>query len=72
MPPIKGPEDSPCDLSLIRAPWKKALIFLQTQKPLVWEKVKFSDRFSFVNTSKVVHVVADDSLNKKEWQEFEW
>ena len=48
------------------------MIFLQTQKPLVWEKVKFSDRFSFVNTSKVVHVVADDSLNKKEWQEFEW
>ena len=47
-------------------------IYLQTPKPLMWEKVKFSDRFSFVNTSKVVHIVADDSLDTKKWQEFEW
>ena len=44
---------------------------LQTTKPLVWEMVKFTERFDFVNTSKVVHVVADDGITK-EWQHFEW
>ena len=33
--------------------------------------VEFSPRFSFVNTSKVIHVVADDGIDR-EWQEYEW
>ena len=32
-------------------------------KPLMWERLKFTERFSFVNFSKVVHVVADDQGN---------
>jgi len=29
-------------------------------KPLLWERLKFSERFSFVNLSKVLHVVVDE------------
>jgi len=32
-------------------------------KPLMWERLKFTERFNFVNASKVVHVVADDQGN---------
>lgn len=31
-------------------------------KPLLWERMKYSDRFSFVNMSKVQHVVMDEGL----------
>ena len=30
----------------------------------MWERLKFTERFSFVNSSKVVHVVADDPGDK--------
>ena len=32
----------------------------QVDKPLVWDRVKTTDRFRFVNESKIVHVVVDD------------
>ena len=32
----------------------------------MWERLKFSERFSFVNTSKVVHVVADPGQGDRE------
>ena len=34
--------------------------FVQERKPLIWERLKFTERFSFVNSSKVDHVVVDD------------
>ena len=37
----------------------------------MWEREKYSKRFSFVNTTKLVHVVADDLLNEK-WKLYEW
>ena len=43
----------------------------QTPKPLIWERQKFSRRFSFVNWSKLVHVVADDLISDK-WKLYEW
>ena len=30
---------------------------LQTRKPLMWNKIKFTERFDFVNQSKVEHVI---------------
>ena len=30
------------------------------RKPLVWDRLKFTQRFSFVNATKVDHVVVDD------------
>ena len=30
------------------------------RKPLIWERLKFTERFSFVNPTKVDHVVVDD------------
>ena len=44
---------------------------LQTPKPLMWELVKFTERFQFVDSSKVVHVVADEGITR-EWEEHEW
>ena len=32
-------------------------------KPLMWERLRMLPRFSFVNTSKVVHVVMDDVID---------
>ena len=32
----------------------------QVDKPLVWDRVKSTERFRFVNESKIVHVVVDD------------
>ena len=43
----------------------------QTPKPLIWERQKFSRRFSFVNSSKLVHVVADDLISES-WKLYEW
>ena len=40
-------------------------------KPLLWETVRLDERFSFVNFSKLVHVVADDHINEG-WRLFEW
>ena len=44
---------------------------LQSPKPLMWEKVKFTARFDFVDMNKVVHVVADEGITK-DWKENEW
>ena len=42
-------------------------------KPLFWERLKFSPRFSFVNRAKVEHVVVDDRLmNSGLAKEEEW
>ena len=30
------------------------------RKPLIWERLKFAERFSFLNATKVDHVVVDD------------
>ena len=40
-------------------------------KPLLWETVRLGERFSFVNTSKLVHVVVDDQIEEN-WKLFEW
>ena len=44
----------------------QSLILLQVPKPLMWERLKLGERFSFVNTSKVVHVVADPGQEDRE------
>ena len=38
---------------------------------LMWERLKFSERFSFVDKQKVLHIVANDRI-RKEWSENEW
>jgi len=40
-------------------------------KPLMWERLKFTQRFEFVNFSKVEHVVADDQLKTTDSKEKE-
>ena len=41
-------------------------------KPLLWERLKTMSRFSFVNTSKVVHVVMDDVIDMDEVHKNIW
>ena len=41
-------------------------------KPLMWERLRMLPRFSFVNTSKVVHVVMDDVIDMEEVQNNIW
>ena len=36
------------------------------RKPLVWDRLKFTQRFSFVNATKVDHVVVDDQKGVSE------
>ena len=43
----------------------------QLTKPLLWESVRLEERFSFVNSSKLVHVVADDRISEN-WKLYEW
>ena len=43
----------------------------QVAKPLLWDTVRLEERFSFVNFSKLVHVVADDRIND-DWKLYEW
>ena len=43
---------------------------LQTAKPLMWERLKYTERFQFAG-SKVVHVVADDERSEA-WRHTEW
>ena len=31
----------------------------------MWERIKYTDRFSFVNQSQVIHVVVDDILDSE-------
>ena len=49
---------------------KKCTIF-QTSKMLLWERLKFTERFSFLDKQKVMHIVANDRI-RKEWSENEW
>ena len=39
--------------------------YSQRPKPLMWERIKYTDRFSFVNQSQVLHVVVDDILDSE-------
>ena len=32
----------------------------RVRKPLVWDKLKFTERFNFLNLSKVIHIVVDE------------
>merc|ERR1719242_937958 len=41
------------------------------KKPLIWERLKWTERFSFVEKSKVVHVVGDDD-SRRAWETDEW
>jgi hypothetical protein len=41
-------------------------------KPLMWERLKFTERFAFVNMSRVSHVVVDDRLRTRRAREEEW
>ena len=43
----------------------------QHSKPLMWERLKWTERFSFVNRSLVQHVVADD-LASVDWALYQW
>ena len=37
----------------------------------MWERLKFTKRFEFVDKGKVMHIIGDD--NKTEyWKNFEW
>ena len=38
----------------------------------MWERLRLLPRFSFVNTSKVVHVVMDDVIDMDEVQRDIW
>ena len=40
-------------------------IIFQRPKPLMWERQKFTERFQFVNKSKLVHIVVDDQLDSE-------
>ena len=42
------------------------------QKPLMWERLKYTHRFSFVNDSKIWHVVVDDRLRGGKRTGGEW
>ena len=44
---------------------------LQHPKPLMWERLKWTERFSFVTSSQVQHVVADD-LYTEDWVLYQW
>ena len=37
----------------------------------MWERLKFSERFSFVENGKVLHVVADEKVSEA-WKKIEW
>ena len=46
-------------------------MFVQHPKPLMWERLKWTERFSFVNRTQVHHVVADD-LVSADWALYQW
>ena len=47
-------------------------MFLQERKPLMWERVRATERFSFVNESKIVHVVMDEVVNLERVRSDQW
>ena len=40
-------------------------------KPLLWERLKWSERFSFVDKTKVIHIVGDDK-SRRAWETEQW
>ena len=38
---------------------------------LMWERLKHTERFNFLEKNKVLHIVADDQINEN-WKENEW
>ena len=60
-----GLKQRPCNFNMVT---KVDRIFLVEatvthkgmRKPLIWERLKFTERFSFVNATKVDHVIVDD------------
>ena len=43
----------------------------QEPKPLVWEAIRFTERFQFVNQSKIVSIDAYDEKHEN-WSNNEW
>ena len=43
----------------------------QSRKPLLWERLKWTKRFEFVDKEKVIHVIGDDHSNEA-WLLDEW
>jgi len=41
-------------------------------KPLMWERLKFTERFQFVNSTKVAHIVVDDRLRSRRAEDEQW
>ena len=44
--------------------------YFQVSKPLLWQSQRLQERFDFVDRSKLVHVVADDSISQ-DWELYE-
>ena len=47
------------------------MIMFQSRKPLLWERLKWTKRFQFVDKQKLIHVIGDD-LSSGAWQTNEW
>ena len=47
-------------------------MFLQERKPLIWERLRSTERFNFVNASKIVHVVMDEVINLERVKSDQW
>ena len=47
-------------------------MFLQERKPLIWERLRSTERFSFLNESKIVHVVMDEIIDLKRVKSDQW
>ena len=43
----------------------------QHPKPLMWERLKWTERFRFVTRSQVQHVVTDDMFSA-DWALYQW
>jgi len=41
-------------------------------KPLMWERIKYEDRFSFVNQTKIVHIIIDDLVDSQQAKSNIW
>ena len=48
-----------------------SLAMFQSRKPLLWERLKWTKRFEFVDKEKVIHVIGDDHSNEA-WLLDEW
>ena len=45
---------------------------LKVLKPLMWERLKLTPRFRFVNTSQVIHIVVDQSVGAESGTDDVW